>query len=96
MAKEKSPRRRTSQVSASPETPGQSLSSEERRRRIEQAAYFRAQQRGFNGGDPVEDWLVAEREINRQWGCVQARENGGHRIGTKQWSLAAPRVHCCG
>ena len=65
MAKEKSPRRRTSQVSASPETPGQSLSSEERRRRIEQAAYFRAQQRGFNGGDPVEDWLAAEREINR-------------------------------
>ena len=65
MAKEKSPRRRTSQVSVSPETPGQGLSPEERRRRIEQAAYFRAQQRGFNGGDPVEDWLAAEREINR-------------------------------
>jgi Zinc-ribbon containing domain/Protein of unknown function (DUF2934) len=65
MAKEKSPRRRTSQVSATPETPGQGLSPEERRRRIEQAAYFRAQQRGFNSGDPVEDWLAAEREINR-------------------------------
>jgi len=65
MAKEKSPRRRTSQVSANPETPGQSLSPEERHRRIEQAAYFRALQRGFNGGDPVEDWLAAEREINR-------------------------------
>ena len=65
MAKEKSPRRRTSQVSANPETTSQSPSPEERRHRIEQAAYFRAQQRGFNGGDPVEDWLAAEREINR-------------------------------
>jgi Zinc-ribbon containing domain/Protein of unknown function (DUF2934) len=65
MAKEKSARRRTSQVSANPENLSQSLSPEERRRRIEQAAYFRAQQRGFNGGDPVEDWLAAEREINR-------------------------------
>jgi hypothetical protein len=65
MAKEKSARRSTSQVSTNPENLSLGLSPEERYRRIEQAAYFRAQQRGFSGGDPLEDWLVAEREINR-------------------------------
>ena len=43
----------------------QQISSEERRRMIEEAAYFRAMQRGFNGGDTLDDWLAAEREINR-------------------------------
>lgn len=28
------------------------------------AAYFHAEHRGFNGGDPVADWLVAEAEID--------------------------------
>jgi hypothetical protein len=65
MAKEKSSRRSTSRTSVGQGNPGQSVSPEERRRLIEQAAYFRAQQRGFNGGDPREDWLAAEREINR-------------------------------
>jgi hypothetical protein len=31
---------------------------------IEEAAYFRAQQRGFAGGDPMRDWLDAEAEID--------------------------------
>ncbi|MHB8534959.1 MAG: DUF2934 domain-containing protein [Sulfuricaulis sp.] len=39
---------------------------EERQRMIAEVAYFRAAQRGFNGGDPVDDWLVAESEINRR------------------------------
>lgn len=42
-----------------------SLSREERERLIAEAAYHRAQQRGFVGGDPVEDWLAAEREIDQ-------------------------------
>ncbi len=37
---------------------------DERAARIAEAAYFRASQRGFEGGDPVEDWLDAEREID--------------------------------
>ena len=41
------------------------ISLEERQRMIAEAAYFRAMQRGFNGGDPVDDWLIAEREIER-------------------------------
>jgi len=65
MAKEKSTRRSTSRASAGQGNPGQNVLPDERRRMIEQAAYFRAQQRDFNGGDPVEDWLAAEREINR-------------------------------
>lgn len=44
----------------------QQISSEERRRMIAEAAYFRAMQRGFNGGDSLDDWLAAEREINRR------------------------------
>ncbi|HTP94896.1 MAG TPA: DUF2934 domain-containing protein [Burkholderiales bacterium] len=35
-----------------------------RRRMIEAAAYHRAEQRGFQGGDPVEDWLAAEAEVD--------------------------------
>ncbi len=45
--------------------PGQSISAEERQRMIAEAAYFRAMQHGFNGDNPLDDWLVAEREINR-------------------------------
>lgn len=32
---------------------------------IAEAAYFRAASRGFQGGDPVQDWLAAEAEIDR-------------------------------
>jgi hypothetical protein len=45
--------------------PGALISEEERRRMIAEAAYFRAQARGFVGGDPLDDWLAAEQEINR-------------------------------
>jgi Protein of unknown function (DUF2934) len=36
----------------------------DRHRRIEEAAYLRAAARGFIGGDPLEDWLLAEAQIN--------------------------------
>ena len=38
---------------------------QERRQRIAELAYLRALERGFQGGDPVDDWLAAEREVNR-------------------------------
>lgn len=44
--------------------PGQSVSTDERQRMIAEAAYFHALERGFTGGDPLDDWLIAEREIN--------------------------------
>lgn len=42
------------------------VTAEERYRMIAQAAYYRAQQRGFVGGDPLADWLSAEVEIDRE------------------------------
>jgi len=38
---------------------------EERRRMIATAAYMRAEQRRFVGGDPMADWLAAEAEVNQ-------------------------------
>jgi len=38
---------------------------EERHQLIAEAAYFRAENRGFQGGCPVQDWLEAEREIDK-------------------------------
>lgn len=35
---------------------------------IAEAAYYRALNRGFNGGDPNEDWFAAEREIDERHG----------------------------
>ena len=42
------------------------ISSEIQRRMIAEAAYYRAAQRNFDGGDPVQDWLAAEVEIQKQ------------------------------
>lgn len=41
------------------------VTAEERHRMISEAAYFRAQARGFRDGDPLDDWLWAEAEIDR-------------------------------
>jgi hypothetical protein len=40
------------------------LSEEERRRMVAEAAYYKAEQRGFVGGSAEEDWLEAEAEVN--------------------------------
>jgi hypothetical protein len=47
-------------------------SSEDTRRRIAEAAYFRAKERGFAPGHELEDWIEAESE-------VMGRINGSHR-----------------
>jgi hypothetical protein len=47
---------------------------EEKRRMIATAAYYRAQKRGFAEGDPVADWLEAEKEIEA---LLQQADNGG-------------------
>lgn len=33
---------------------------------IAETAYFLAQERGFTAGDPVSDWIEAERRVDRQ------------------------------
>jgi hypothetical protein len=40
------------------------VSAEQRRGMIAEAAYRRAERRGFDGGDPVADWLESEREVD--------------------------------
>jgi hypothetical protein len=48
------------------------ISSEETRRQIAEAAYFRAKERGFAPGHELEDWIEAESE-------VMGRSNGEDR-----------------
>lgn len=42
------------------------VSAGQRRQMIAEAAYFRAEKRGFNAGDPLEDWYEAEREVDER------------------------------
>jgi hypothetical protein len=44
--------------------PRLNIAGEDRRRLIAEAAYFRAEQRGFVPGQEFEDWLAAEIEID--------------------------------
>lgn len=39
------------------------LTPEKRYRLIAEAAFLKAESRGFVGGDPVADWLAAEKEV---------------------------------
>jgi len=39
------------------------LNNEEVHRMVEREAYLLAEQRGFKNGDPVEDWLEAEKKV---------------------------------
>lgn len=59
------------------------LSEDERRRMIAEAAYYRAEQRGFSAGGEVDDWLTAEREISQ---LLQSRDisrrSGTTRVAT--------------
>lgn len=64
------PRRRAAPVqpaagaSASGASPGITVSEDARRAMIAQAAYLRAERRGFTSGGEVEDWLAAEAEVD--------------------------------
>ena len=43
---------------------GEQLVYKDRYERIAEAAYLRAEQRGFEPGHEIEDWLAAEREVD--------------------------------
>jgi hypothetical protein len=51
---------------------GMKLTPEERATLIREAAYRKAERRGFSGGSPEQDWLEAEREVD----ALIAREVG--------------------
>jgi hypothetical protein len=42
------------------------VSDTERRRMIEMAAYFRAERRNFAAGHEMEDWALAEAEVDQR------------------------------
>lgn len=59
------PTRRMRATQAEPAGGRAAVSPEQRRAMIAQAAYYRAEQRGFAPGAELEDWLAAEAEIDR-------------------------------
>lgn len=55
--------------------PAAPVSADQRHKLIAEAAYLRAAARGFAPGDPLADWLDAEREIDRRLaGAAQTQE----------------------
>jgi hypothetical protein len=50
---------------------GHTLTDGDREQQIREAAYRRAEQRGFEPGAEIDDWLAAERELD------EARGDGG-------------------
>jgi hypothetical protein len=49
---------------------GPAFSAQERERLVAQAAYFRAEKRGFAPGAELQDWIEAEAEVMRLIGGV--------------------------
>ena len=58
--------------------------SHDRQRMIAERAYFRAESRGFQGGDAVIDWLEAEREVERILGHAPAGSRTGRKAGSER------------
>ena len=50
---------------ASAEKPSPPVSGDELRRLVAEAAYYRAQRRGFEPGYELQDWVEAESEVKR-------------------------------
>jgi hypothetical protein len=46
--------------------------SESREARIAEAAYWRAERRGFTAGQELDDWLAAEKEIDEDIATTRA------------------------
>jgi hypothetical protein len=63
----RSPRKATPKPDVKAAAP-RNTAAEEVRRQIEEAAYYRAKQRGFQPGHELEDWVQAESEVMRRNG----------------------------
>jgi hypothetical protein len=50
---------------SSAEKPSPQVSSEDLQRLVAEAAYYRAQRRGFEPGYELQDWVEAEAEVKR-------------------------------
>jgi hypothetical protein len=72
----------------------QKVTNGERQKMIAEAAYYRAERRGFNGGDAVRDWCEAEAEIDARLRQLEARElveRIEEALGSAAQRLAAAR-----
>jgi Protein of unknown function (DUF2934) len=73
------------------------ISEELRRQMIAEAAYFRAEHRGFSEGDTVADWLEAEDEIDTRLGNGKTAINGlEERLAATNDRLRALRKRLAG
>ncbi len=59
------------------------VSAAERQHMVAEAAYFLAENRGSDGGDPVADWLEAEAEVNARLGETQRLEERLEAVNRK-------------
>src|ERR1019366_3488204 len=53
---------------SAPKPPLNALTQQDRIAMIAEAAYFAAQSRGFEPGHELEDWIAAEKEVERRVG----------------------------
>jgi hypothetical protein len=65
----------------------QKVNAAQRRQMIAEAAYFRAERRGFDAGDPLRDWCEAEAEVDTRLRQLESE----HLFGRAEESLAAAR-----
>ena len=56
--------RTTNSTQSNPKSTNQTMTADQRYSMIQTAAYLRAEKRGFQGGNPVQDWVDAEHEID--------------------------------
>jgi hypothetical protein len=56
---------RVSKAASPKASPKITVSDEQRARYVEVAAFYIAERRGFTAGNPTDDWLAAEAEVNR-------------------------------
>jgi chromosome segregation ATPase len=61
------------------------VSAGQRRQMIAEAAYFRAERRGFDAGDPIKDWMEAEAEVDAR---LKASDEEDHWLERLEEGLA--------
>ena len=66
MATKQPPKPRKPAKAATVTTARADVSAAEIRQLIEEAAYYKAEERGFAPGHELEDWIAAEAEVRRR------------------------------
>ena len=80
--------RRSADAKGGAGRPARRTTPEQRHRMIAESAYLRAAGRDFHEGDPVEDWLVAEAEVDAM--LVAEIDPGGKNSAGPEKGRKAP------